>query len=69
MITLLKFIEAFTPWYILDFIIAYWGYKEIQKGVKEGQIRTKADKLFFLGVWAYGVIIIAVIPIVLALTS
>ena len=70
MLKLIELIGAFTPWYTLDFVFGYWGLKEIKRGINEGQIgRTRADKLFWYGVWAYGVIVITVIPIVLVLTS
>ena len=61
----LRYIEAFGPYYVFDVLFNYFAFKEIQKGVKEGHIRTRADKMFFFGVWLYGVVIITVIPILM----
>ena len=61
----LRYIEAFVPYYVFDVVFNYLTINEIRRGIKEGQIRTRSDRLFWYGMWLYGVVIISIIPILM----
>ena len=64
----LRYVEAFGPWYVFDVWFSYWSFREVKRGIREGKIVTKGDKMFFYGMWVYGVIITSIIPILMLMS-